>query len=70
MVSNSQRIVTLSAYLVFAPQNEYRMQVVSKNMCNQLVEHYNSNKLFNVETLTLNIKTSKFRKLIRQLVSN
>jgi hypothetical protein len=43
MVSTSQKIVTLFADLVFVPQNEYKMQVISKNMCNQLVEHYTSN---------------------------
>ncbi len=45
MVSTSQMIVTLFADLVFVPQNEYKMQVISKNICNQLVEHYNSRNI-------------------------
>jgi hypothetical protein len=43
MVSTFQRIVTIFVDFMFTPQNEYKMQVVNKNTCNQLVEHYNSN---------------------------
>jgi hypothetical protein len=70
MVTTSQRIITLSIDLVLAPQNEYKMQVVSKNTCNQLVEHYSLTTLFSVEARTFNIKASKFRKLIGKLISN
>jgi hypothetical protein len=64
MVSTSQRIITLFADLVFVPQNEYKMQVISKKC---VINYWNITPLttlFSVETLTLNIKTNKFRKLI------